>query len=106
VSRWTEVLLIQIARVPEEGVETFRQFEAAVLPLLPKHEGRLERRLRALDGRVEIHLVSFPSREALEGYRSDPLRQKHLHLLHESQAVSELLEVIDITGETVGSSVT
>lgn len=94
------MLLVQTVRVPVEGIEAFREFEAAVLPLLPKYDARLERRLRTLDGRVELHVVSFPSREALDGYRADPARQEHLHLLHESEAATELLEVMDVTDET------
>jgi hypothetical protein len=95
------VLLVQITRVPLAGVDAFRRFEAAVLPLLPEYEARLERRLRTSDGRFEIHIVSFASREALDRYRNDPRRQEHLHLLHESQAAVELVEVTDVTEETV-----
>jgi hypothetical protein len=94
------MLLVQIVRVPDEGIEAFRRFESTVLPLLPKYDGRLERRLRALDGRVEVHIVSFPSGEALERYAADPVRQQHLHLLHESHAAPELLEVTDVTEGT------
>jgi RimJ/RimL family protein N-acetyltransferase len=93
------MLLVQTVRMPDEGIEAFQRFEAAVLPLLPKYEARLERRLRSLDGSVEIHVVSFSSREALESYRADPERQKHLPLLHESDATLELLEVTDLTEE-------
>jgi alkanesulfonate monooxygenase SsuD/methylene tetrahydromethanopterin reductase-like flavin-dependent oxidoreductase (luciferase family) len=52
------------------------------------------------DGRVEIHIVSFPSREALDNYRADARRHEHLHLLRESQAVVDLLEVADVSDET------
>jgi hypothetical protein len=95
------MLLVQTIRVPVEGIDALRRFEAAVLPLLPKHGARLERRLRTRDGRVEIHIVSFPSPEALESYRADPGRHEHLHLLHESHAAIELMEVTDVTGETL-----
>jgi hypothetical protein len=93
------MLLVQTVRVPDEGIGAFQRFEAAVLPLLPKYGARLERRLRSLDGSVEIHVLSFPSPEALESYRADPERQKHLHLLHESDATFELMEVTDLTEE-------
>ena len=68
------MLLVQTVRVPDEGIDAFRRFEAAVLPLLPTYEARLERRLRGPDGGVEIHILWFPSREALDGYRGDPKR--------------------------------
>jgi hypothetical protein len=82
------VLLVQTVHVPDEGIDAFRRFEAAVLPLLATYEARLERRLRGPDGRVEIHILWFPSREALDGYRADPKRQEHLYLLRESAAVT------------------
>ena len=90
------MLLVQTIRVPDEGIEHFRRFEAAVLPLLEKYDARLERRLRTLDGCIEIHIVSFPSRAALESYRSDPTRQEHLHLLQKSRAELDVLEMTDV----------
>jgi hypothetical protein len=94
------MLLVQIVRVPEAGIDGFRQFEATVLPLLGDYDGALERRLRTLDGGTEIHIVSFPSPDALDAYRLDPRRRERIHLLQESQAASEVLEVIDVTEET------
>jgi uncharacterized protein (DUF1330 family) len=52
----------------------FERYEAEVLELVPKHGGRLEVRVRALDGRTETHLLHFPSEEAFESFRSDPKR--------------------------------
>jgi hypothetical protein len=93
------VSLVQVVRVPEDGIGAFQRFESAVLPPFPEHGGALERRLRTHDSRVEIHLVSFPSREPLESYLADSRRQEHLHLLHESSATAELLEVGDVTDD-------
>jgi uncharacterized protein (DUF1330 family) len=87
---------VQIVRVPPEGVKTFQRYESLVIPLLARHGGRFERRLRGEEGHVEIHVVTFPSAEALEAYRSDPDRQRHLRLLEESGAETELIEVDDI----------
>jgi uncharacterized protein (DUF1330 family) len=52
----------------------FETYEATVLPLLEKHGGRLEMRVRSLDGRCETHLVYFPDARCAEDYRSDPIR--------------------------------
>ena len=90
------LLLVQIVRIPVEGISTFRRYEAAVLPLLPRHGGRFERRLRGEDGRIEVHVVSFPSHQALDAYRSDPERQRLLPLLEESGAETELIEVTEV----------
>jgi hypothetical protein len=91
------LLLAQVVRVPEDGVDDFRRFESAVLPLLPEFGARLERRLRSLDDGVEIHILWFPSHDALQLYLGDPRRQEKLHLLHQSQAAAQLFHVMDVS---------
>ena len=86
-------------RIPAGGIETFQAYESLVLPLLPQHGATLDRRLRNGDGTVEIHLMTFPSTEALDAYRANPVRLGHMHLLKEAGAVPELLEVGDVTSE-------
>ncbi|WP_436495951.1 hypothetical protein [Actinokineospora sp. HUAS TT18] len=87
---------VMIARVPEGGLAAFDAYEAAVLPLLADHGGRLERRLRSVDGGTEIHTVSFTDPAGLDAYRADPRRAAAAHLLAESGAAVELLQVGDI----------
>jgi len=87
--------LVQIVRIPPQGVAAFQEFESHVLPIMPRYGGRLERRLRNADGTVEVHVVSFPSAEALERYTNDPDRQRHLPLRDASGASTELIEVTD-----------
>ena len=77
-------------------MDKFEEYERIVLPLLDEHGGRLERRLRSPDKLTEIHVVGFESREAFDGYREDPLRTEQAHLLAESGAEIELLEVDDV----------
>ena len=89
--------LVQIVRIPIDGVATFQRYESAVLPLLPAYGASLDQRLRNADGTVELHVMTFPSAQALDAYRADPERGRHLHLLEESRAVSELLEVTVVT---------
>jgi hypothetical protein len=85
-----------LARLPEGRLDAFDAYESAVLPLLAEHGGRLERRLRTLDNRVEAHLVSFPSTEEFAAYRADPRRSTTAPLLESSGAVVELLAVRDV----------
>jgi hypothetical protein len=87
---------VQIVRIPADGVAAFQEFEAEVLPLLAAYGARLERRLRADGGRIEIHIMSFPSQDALDRYRADPARVAALPLLEASGAQAELLEMDDI----------
>ncbi|HLB22845.1 MAG TPA: hypothetical protein VJP07_02005 [Dehalococcoidia bacterium] len=91
--------LVQIVRIPAEGIEAFQRFESRVLPLMPKYGGVLERRLRGDDGRTEVHVISFPSREALQRYMDDPERTQYVSLKDQSGAVSELIEMTDVAGD-------
>ena len=51
--------LVQIVRIRAPGVEAFRRYEALVLPLLSRHGGLLERRLRTADGRQRLALAVY-----------------------------------------------
>ena len=88
--------LVLVARIPPDGVERFRRYEDAVLPLVAEHGGRLERRLRDASGQVEVHVVAFPSPEAFASYRADPRRAAHAELLEASRAAIEVLAVEDV----------
>jgi hypothetical protein len=90
------VTYLMLARLPEGRLEAFDAYERAVLPLLAEHGGRLERRLRTLDDRVEAHVVSFPSDEEFAAYRADPRRSAAGPLLESSGAQVELLPVRDV----------
>jgi hypothetical protein len=91
------VTIVLIARIPAEGIADFRAYEAAVLPLLPEFNGRLERRLRNRDGTVEMHIVSFASEADLQNYRNDPRRAAQAPLLKKSSAVTESLPMTNVS---------
>ncbi len=90
------VLLALVARIPAGGVAAFQAYEDAVLPLLPRHGGTLQRRLRTADGTVEVHVVHFTSRAAFESFRGDPTRAAAAHLLTASGASTEVHDVSDV----------
>jgi hypothetical protein len=92
----TPVTFALIAGIPPEGVEAFRAYEDAVLPLLPEFNGSLERRLRNPDGTIEIHIVSFTSEADFQNYRNDPRRTAHARLLEKSSAKLELLPMANV----------
>jgi hypothetical protein len=87
---------VLLARIPAAGVGAFQRYEAAVLPLLADHGGRLERRLRSAAGDVEVHVIAFASEDGLAAYRADPRRAAHARLLEASGAQIELLEMRDV----------
>ncbi|MEU9109017.1 hypothetical protein AB0D54_32745 [Streptomyces xanthophaeus] len=90
------VTYLMLARLPEGCLDAFDAYESAVLPLLAAYGGRLERRLRTLDDRVEAHLVAFPSSDDFAAYRADPQRADAAPLLKSSGAVIELFAVRDV----------
>ncbi|HUR73712.1 MAG TPA: hypothetical protein VMZ00_05510 [Sporichthya sp.] len=85
-----------IARIPPTGQTDFLAYEDNVLPIMKRHAGVLERRVRSVDGHTEIHVVSFPGPAAFASYRADPVRAAQTHLLERSGATLELLEVTDV----------
>jgi antibiotic biosynthesis monooxygenase (ABM) superfamily enzyme len=91
------VTLVLIVRIPTEGIEDFRAYEDAVLPLLPKFNGRLERRLRNPDGTIEMHIVSFASDADFQDYRNDPRRMAQAWLLEKSSAKLELIPMANVS---------
>ena len=90
------VTLCAILRVPAAGLDAFRTYEAAVLPLLREHGGELQRQLRTADGLTEVHIIRFPSTARLDAYRADPRRLAHAGLFDASGAVGEGLMVTDV----------
>jgi len=96
--------LVLIARIPPEGIEAFRAYEDAVLPLLPSFNGRVERRLRNPDGTIEVHIVSFASDADFQDYRNDPRRLAQAGLLEKSSAKLELLAMADVSQWPVTSA--
>jgi antibiotic biosynthesis monooxygenase (ABM) superfamily enzyme len=90
------VTFVLVARIPAEGVEDFRAYEDAVLPLLPEFNGRLERRLRNQDGTTEVHIISFASDADFQNYRNDPRRRARAWLLEKSSAKLELLAMANV----------
>jgi hypothetical protein len=91
------VTFVLIARIPAAGIEDFRAYEDAVLPLLSEFKGRLDRRLRNPDGTVEVHVVSFASDADFQNYRNDPRRMAHARLLEKSSATLELLPMANVS---------
>lgn len=88
--------LVLVVDLPDTSVAGFRAYEEKVLPLLERHAGRLERRLRTAEGRTEVHLLSFVDRASYQAYVDDPERTVHRGLLEGSPYEQRLLEVTDV----------
>jgi hypothetical protein len=91
----SEVLLAVLIDIPPEDAAMVLTFEDAVLPLLNRHGGRLQRRLRAVDQSAELHLISFDSREGQEGFATDPSRLQLMRLLQDRLLRQRVFEVTE-----------
>ena len=97
MTRTSLVTFVLIARIPAEGIEDFRAYEDAVLPLLSEFNGRLERRLQSPNGTEEVHIVSFASDADFQNYRNDPRRLAQAWLLEKSAAKLELFPMANVS---------
>lgn len=88
--------IVMVADLSSGAEEGFQAYESAVLPLLPRHGGRLERRFRTGDALMEVHVVSFASQEGFESYLADEERQSHRGLLEGLDVVQRVLLVDDV----------
>jgi len=68
------VLRLVAIDLSDADIPAFEAYEAKVLSLVPQHGGRVEMRVRSLDGQVETHLLYFPDERAFDCYRLDPRR--------------------------------
>ena len=67
-------VVVAVIDVGTAAVTEFQRYEDQVLPLLRRHGGELERRLRGPDGTTEVHVLSFDTETAWRGYLDDPER--------------------------------
>ena len=91
----SEVTLAVLVELDDAAVAPFDAYERQVLPLLGRHGGTLDRRLRTADGRSEVHLVSFASRAGYDAYLADPDRAALRPLLDGLDVRQRVLEVTD-----------
>ncbi|GAA2475268.1 GNAT family N-acetyltransferase [Streptomyces gobitricini] len=75
---------------PADALEEALAYEERALALLPRHGGRLERRLRTADGLSEVHLVRFPCEDAYRAYLADPDRTP------DGRITARVLEVTEV----------
>ncbi|MTK01554.1 GNAT family N-acetyltransferase [Micromonospora sp. CP22] len=88
------VRLVALVELPD--VAAGRHYEDSVLALLPRHGGRLERRLRTGDGRTEVHVIRFDTRAGYAGYLADPERIALRAGLGEAAPQTRVLEVHEV----------
>jgi len=86
------LLLVQID-LSSADLPLFEAYEERVLALLSNYGAKLEERLRSSDGQREVHLIDFPSTEALDAFRNDQTRSAAQDMWKRCGASSVLMEV-------------
>ncbi|MFI7211032.1 hypothetical protein ACIBP4_27205 [Micromonospora maritima] len=90
-----EVLLVALVDLSADA-PAGRRYEDAVLALLDRHGGRLERRLRTGDGETEVHVIRFAARAGLDAFLADPERAALRAELGDAAPTTRVLEVHDV----------
>lgn len=91
-----ELLLVAIVEMAPENVRAGQRYEDAVLGLLDRHGGSVERRMRSTDSPTEVHLIRFRSRTGYESFMVDPDRLDYRHRLGKAAPNTRVLEVHDM----------
>lgn len=85
-----------VADLSEDDVAAFQAYEAVVLPLLARHHGALERRLRSAAGVFEAHLITFADNAGYQAYLADPARVAARRLLEGRDLQQRVILVEDV----------
>lgn len=91
-----ELLLVAIVEFAAGQPEAGRQYEDAVLGLLDRHAGTLERRLVGTGTETEVHVIRFRSRAGYESFLVDPDRLALRERLGDAAPTTRVIEVRDL----------
>jgi hypothetical protein len=69
-----ELFLVAIVEMAPGQAAAGQRYEDAVLELLDRHGGSIERRMRGTDSATEVHLIRFRSAAGYESFMVDPDR--------------------------------
>ena len=88
-----ELLLVAIVEMAPGHAEAGARYEDAVLELLDRHGGSLERRMRGTDSTTEVQLIRFRSRAGYESFMVDPDRLGHRERVGDAAPTTRVIEV-------------
>lgn len=91
-----ELLLVAVVEMTPGHLAAGQRYEDAVLGLLDRHGGSLERRMRDLGSSTEVHVIRFRSRAGYESFMVDPDRLDHRDRIGEAAPTTRVLEVRDL----------
>ena len=91
-----ELLLVAIVEMVDGHEVAGQRYEDAVLGLLRRHGGTLERRMRGVEPAGEVHVIRFRDRGGYESFMADPERLALRAELGEAAPRARVLEVRDV----------
>jgi hypothetical protein len=91
-----DLLLVAIVEMTPENAAAGQAYENAVLGLLDRHGGSVERRMRGTSSPTEVHVIRFRSRAGYESFMVDPDRLRHREALSDAAPVTRVIEVRDL----------
>jgi hypothetical protein len=91
-----ELLLVALVDMAPDDVAAGQRYEDAVLGLLERHGGAVERRMRSTNSPTEVHVIRFRSRAGLESFMVDPDRLDHRNAIGDAAPDTRVLEVRDL----------
>jgi hypothetical protein len=91
-----ELLLVAIVEMAPGQAEAGQRYEDAVLGLLERHGGSIERRLRGTDSTTEVHVIRFRARTGYESFMVDPDRLGYRDGLGAAAPNTRVLEVREL----------
>jgi hypothetical protein len=89
------LLLVAVVEMAPGHVEAGRRYEDAVLALLGRHGGSVDRRLRTGDAATEVHLIRFRSRAGYDAFMVDPDRLALRAELGDAAPATRVIEVYE-----------
>ena len=92
-----DLLLAVVVEMAPGNAEAGHRYEDAVLALLARHGGTVERRLRETGpAGTEVHVIRFRERAGLDAYLTDPERLALRAAAGEAAPAARVLEVTDV----------
>jgi hypothetical protein len=91
-----ELLLVAVVEMAPGQAAAGQRYEDAVLGLLQRHGGTVERRMRGTDSPSEVHVIRFRSRAGYESFMIDPDRIHHRDRLGDAAPTTRVIEVRDL----------
>jgi hypothetical protein len=91
-----ELFLVAIVEMAPGQAEAGQRYEDAVLGLLDRHDGSVERRMHSTDSVTEVHLIRFRSRVGYESFLVDPDRLDYRDRLGDAAPNTRVIEVREL----------